>query len=124
MVWDGAVGYLVEVEYAAYAWVNPDQQLIPKTQAAAVLPREAIAYEGVTLPPAMVRRRDGEVVCRVPGCGKTVPLERMQIHIAFHRHSKTLLPPCYGFCGDSSCILRMHRVKGGGATGAAGFVRK
>ena len=83
-----------------------------------MLPREATAYEGVTLLPAMVRRRDGEVVCRVPGCGKRVRMERMRIHIAFHLHSEILLPPCCGFCGDSGCVLRMRRVKGGGGAQA------
>ena len=79
-----------------------------------MLPREATAYEGVTLLPAMVRRRDGEVVCLVPGCGKKVPSGRMWIPIAFHLHPETLLPPCCGFCGDSGCVLRTRRVGGGG----------
>ena len=116
LVWEGAVGKLMQVEYAACEWVNPDlekgvwvlqagflsscaQQLTPKIQAAPLLPREAVAYEGVTPLPAMVRRRDGEVVCRVPGCGKTAPLGRMRIHIAFHVHSATQHPPCRDFAG-------------------------
>ena len=141
LVWEGAGGKLMQVEYTACEWVNPDlekgvwllqagfldscaQQLTPRTQAAPLLPRGTVAYEGVTLLPAMVCRRDGEVVCRVPGCGKIVPLGRMRIHIAFHLHSETLHPPCCGFCGLPGCVLRMRRVKGGGATGAAGFLRK
>ena len=48
------------------------------------------------------------------GCAKTVPMGRMRIHIAFHLHSETLLPPCCGFFGDSGCVLRMRRLKGGG----------
>ena len=120
----------MQVEYTASAWVNPylekgvwvlqagfldscAQQLTPKTQAAPLLPRQAVAYEGVTLLPAMVRRRAGEVVCRVPGCGKTIPLGRIRIHIVFHLHSKTLHPPCCGFCGETGYVLRMRRAKGG-----------
>ena len=74
------MGKFVQVECVACEWVNLDleeggwvlqaafsdrcaQQLVPKTLAATVLPREATAYEGVTLLPAMVRRQDGEVVC-------------------------------------------------------------
>ena len=130
-VWEGAGGKLMQVEYTACEWVNPDlekwvwvlqagsldscaQQLTPKTQAAPLLPKQAVAYDGVTLLPAMVRRRDGEVVCRVPGCGKTVPMGRMRIHIAFRMHSETLHPPCCGFCRLTGCVLRMCRVKGGG----------
>ena len=64
-----------------------------------MLPREATAYEGVTLLPAMVRMRDGEVVCRVPQCGTTAPLGRMRIRIAFHLHSETLLPLAVGLVG-------------------------
>ena len=141
LVWEGAGGQLMQVEYTACEWVNPDlekgvwllqagfrvscaQQLTPRTQAAPLLPRGTVAYDGVALLPAMVRRRDGEVVCRVPGCGKTVPLGRMRIHMAFHLHSETLHPPCCGFCGLPGCVLCMRRVKGGGATGAAGFLRK
>ena len=130
LVWEGAGGKLMQVEYTACEWVNPDlekglwllqpgcldscaQQLTPRTQAAPLLPRGTVAYEGVALLPAMVRRRDGEVVCRVPSCGKTIPLGRMRIHIAFHLHSETLHPPCCGFCGLPGCVLRMRRVKGG-----------
>ena len=141
LVWEGAGGKLMQVEYTACEWVNPDlekgvwllqagfldscaQQLTPKTQAAPLLPRGTVAYEGVALLPAMVRRRDGEVLCRVPGCGKTVLLGRMRMHIAFHLHAETLHPPCCGFCGLPGCVLRMRHVKGGGRTGAAGFLRK
>ena len=129
LVWEGAGGKLMQVEYTACEWVNLDlekgvwllqagfldscaQQITPRTQAAPLLPRGTIAYEGVALLPAMVRRQDGEVVCRVPGCGKTVPLGRMRIHIAFHLHAETLHPPCWGFCGLPGCVLRMRRVKG------------
>ena len=128
-VWEGAGGKLMQVEYTACEWVNSylekgvwllqagfldscAPQLTPKTQAAPLVPRGIVAYEGVTLLPAMVRRRDGEVVRRVPGCPKTVPLGRMRIHIAFHLHAETLHPPC-GFCGLTGCVLRMRRVKGG-----------
>ena len=100
---EGAMGKLMQVEYTACEWLNPDlekgvwdlqagfldsfaQQLTPKTQATPLLPRQTVAYERVTLLPAMVRRRDGEVVCRVLRCGNTVPLGRMRIHIAFHLH--------------------------------------
>ena len=117
LVWEGALGKLIQVEYTACEWVNPDlekgvwvlqagcldscaHQLGPKTQAAPLLPRHAVAYEGFTVLPAMVRRRDGEVVCRVAGCGKTIPLGRMRVHILFHLHSATLHPPCCGFCGE------------------------
>ena len=62
------------------------QQLTTKSQAAPLLPTQAVTYERVALLPAMVRRWDGEVVCRVPGSGETVPLGRMLIHIAFHLH--------------------------------------
>ena len=120
----------MQVEYTACEWVNPGlekgvwvlqagfldscvQQLIPKTQAAPLLPTHAVTYEGVTMRRAMVRRQDGEIVCRVLGCGKTVPLGRMPIHIAFQLHSETLHPPCCGFCGLTGCVLRMRRVKGG-----------
>ena len=130
LVWEGAGGKLMQLQYTACEWVNPDlekgvwvlqarfldscaQQLTPKTQAPPLLPRPTVAYEGVTLLPAMVRRRDGEVVCRVPGCGKTVPLRSMRIHIAFHLHSETLQPPCCGFCGLTGCVLPMRHVKGG-----------
>ena len=41
----------------------------------------------------------------MPGCGKTVPLGRMRIHIAFDLHPETLQPPC--------CVLRMRRVEVG-----------
>ena len=137
------MGKLMQVEYTACEWVHPDlekgvlvlqagflvlgfsQQLTPKTQAAPLLPGQVVAYEGVTLLPALVRRRDGEVGCRVLGCGITVPMGRMRIHIAFHLHSATVLPPCYGFYRETSCVLRMRRVKaGGGGTGEAGFLRK
>ena len=81
---------MMQVAYAAFEWLRPDldkgvqvlqagfvdscaRQLTLKTQAAPLLPRQAVAYEGVTLLRAMVGRRDGEVVCRVPSCGKTVP---------------------------------------------------
>ena len=131
----------MKVEYTVCESVNPDlekgmwvlqagfldscaQQLTPKTQRAPLLPTQAVAYEGVTLLPAIVRRRDGEGVCRVPGSGKTVPLGRMRIHIAFLLHSETLHPPYCGFCGETVCVLRMCRVKGGRGTGAAGFLRK
>ena len=70
LVWEGLVGKRVQVEYGACEWVNPNleggvwllpggfldscaQQLTPKTQATAVLPREATAYKGVTLLLAM-----------------------------------------------------------------------
>ena len=60
LAWEGAVGKLVQVEYRACEWVNPDleegvwvlqagfldncaQHLIPKTQATTMLPREATA---------------------------------------------------------------------------------
>ena len=49
----------------------------------------------------------------VLGSGKTVPLGRMRIHIAFHLHPETLRPPCGDFCGLTGCVLRMRRVKGG-----------
>ena len=141
VVWEGAGEKLMQEEYAACEWVNTDlekgvwvlqagfldscaQQLPPKTQAAPKVPRQAVAYEGVTLLPAMVRRRDVEAVCRVYSCPKTVPLGGMRIHIAFHLHSETLHPPCCGFCGLTGCVLRMCRVEGGGGTGAAGFLRK
>ena len=141
LVWEGAGGKLMRLEYTACEWVNPDlekgvwvlqagfldgcaQQLTPKTQAAPLLPRHVVAYEGVTLLPTMFRRRDGEVVCRVPGCGKTAAPGIMRIHIAFLVHSETLHPPCCGFCGETGCVLRMRRVKGGGATCAAGLLRK
>ena len=127
-------------KYAAFDWVNPDleegirvvqagyldictQQPICKTQAAAVLPREATTYEGFTMLRTMVCRRDGEVVCRVLGCGKTMPLGRMRIHIAFHLHSEKLLPPCCGF-GGIPAVSPYAPGKGGGATGAAGFLSK
>ena len=48
----------------------------------------------------------------MPGCGKTVSLWRIRIHIAFHLPSETLHPPCYGCCGETGCVLRMRRVKG------------
>ena len=135
------MGKLVQVEYGACELMKPDVegsvwvlqagfldscalQLSPKTQAAPMLPRDATAYEGLTLQPTMVRRRDGELVCRVPGCGKTVPLGRMHICIAFQLRSQTLLPPCSGFCGDSGRVLRTRPVKGGGGIGTAHFLRK
>ena len=103
LIWEAAVGKLMPVEYTACEWVNPDlengvwvlqaafldscaQQLTPKTQAAPRLPRPSVAYEAVTLLPALVLRRDGVVVCHVPGSGKTIPPGRMRIHIAFHLH--------------------------------------
>ena len=146
LVWEGAGGKRMQVEYTACEWVNPDlekgvclwqagfpdscaQQLTPKTQAAPLLPRGTLGYEGVALLPAMVRRRDGEVVCPVPGCGKTVPLGRMRIHTAFHLHAETLHPPCCGFYGLPCFVLRMRRVKGGEPQAqpvscANGFIRK
>ena len=127
LVWEGAMGKLMQVEYTAcdLVWVlqagyldSFAQQLTPKTQAAPLVPRQAVAYEGVTLLPAMVCRRDLEVVCCVLGCGKTVPLGRIWIDIAFHVHSAKLHPPCRGFCGKTGCVLRMRRVKGGGGAHA------
>ena len=130
LVWEGAVGKLMQVVCTACEWVNPDlekgiwvsqagfldscaQKLTPKPQAAPLLPRQAVAYEGVTLLPSMVRRRDWEVVCRVLCCGKTIPMPRMRIHIVFHVHSATLHPPCCGFPGETGYAFCMRCVKGG-----------
>ena len=130
LVWEGAGGKLMQVEYTACEWVNPDlekgvwllqagfldscaQQLTPRTQAAPLLPRGIVAYEGVALLPAMVRRRDGEVVCRVPGCGKTLPLGRMRIHIAFHLHSETLHPLAVAFAGSPAVSSACGAYRGG-----------
>ena len=141
LIWEGAAGKLMQVEYAASEWVNPHlekgvcvlqagffdscaQQLTPQTQVAPLLPRQAVAYEGVTLLPAMVRRQDGNVVCHVPGCGKTIPVARMRIHIAFHLPSASLHTPCYGFCGETGGILHMRRVKGQPVSCANGFFCK
>ena len=60
LVWEGAGGKLMQVEYTACEWVNPDrekgvwllqagfldscaQQLTPKTQAAPLLPKGTVA---------------------------------------------------------------------------------
>ena len=64
LVWDGAGGKLMQVEYTACEWVNPDleegvrllqagfldscaRQLSPRTQAAPLLPRGTVAYEAL-----------------------------------------------------------------------------
>ena len=46
------------------------------------------------------------------------------MHIAFHLHFETPLPPCYGFCGDEGRGLQMRRVMGRGAAGATHFLCK
>ena len=43
-----------------------------------------VPYCSVTLVPPMVRRREEEVTCQVPGYGKTMPLRQMRTHISFH----------------------------------------
>ena len=106
LVWEGAVGKPMHVEYSACEWVNPylekgvwvlqarfldscAQQLTPNTQAAPLLPRQVVAYEGVTLLPAMVCMRmwrlcaSSQVVGRQyrwGGCGFTLRITCTQQH--------------------------------------------
>ena len=77
----------MQVEHPAYYWVNPDlergfwvlqagflhncaEQLSHKTQAAAVLLREATAHESVALVFTNVREQDGVVVYGFQGVGR------------------------------------------------------
>ena len=49
-------------------------QLQPKIVASLVLVGGVVPYNGVTLLPPMVCRRQGKVTCQVSRCSKTMPL--------------------------------------------------
>ena len=55
-------------------------ELPPKAGTAPLLPIEMFAYDGITLLPPIVHRREVGLTCGVRGCGKTMPWEPMQLN--------------------------------------------
>ena len=141
LVWEGAGGgKLMQVEYTASEWVNLDlekgvwllqagfldccpQQLTPRTQAAPLLPRGTVAYEGVALLPAMVRAGWGGCVPRAWLWDHSTAGEDADSHCVPPTLRNTPPPLLWLLQATRLCPPHAAR-KGGGATCVAGFLRK
>ena len=127
----GAGGKLMQVEYTACEWLNPDlekgvwllqagfldscaQQLTPKKHKqlhccpGGLLPTRGLRCCLQWFVGGMERLCAACLVVEL-----TVPLWRIRTRIVFHLHSETLQTPCCGFCGLPGCVPHMRRVKGG-----------